>query len=157
MQIQKKFTEMGQYYIALWNLTTDVQKDELVLTSQDTVIVCEKGNIGLDETDEGIDTSNTGDIGFAIATMPVYIKVMAAIFIIILLTVSPYFFVMLISKTGMKVELPSLVYVAFFFTGLVMCILLGLLEYWILFVVLFGLIITLAILWIQNKGISGGE
>ena len=154
---QEKFTTMGVYYIALWNLTTNVQLDEIVMLSQDTVIVCQTGFVGLEDDDDDIDDSGTGSIDDAINSLPVYAKVIAALFIIILFTMSPYAIAVMISKTNLKVEIPSLLYVAFFFTGVIATIALGLLELYVFFIVLIGLIITFAILWLQGKKIGGEE
>ena len=155
--LQEKFTSIGVYYIALWNLTTNVQLDQVVMLSQDTVIVCQTGYVGLEDDDDGIDTSGTGSIDDAIKSLPVYAKVIAALFIIILLTMSPYAITVMISKTNIHVEIPSLLYVAFFFTGVIACVMLSLLEIYVFFIVLIGLIIAFAILWVQGKSIGGGE
>lgn len=158
MELQKSFYEIGQYYISLWNLTNNVQKDSLVMLSQDTVIVCTKGKVGLDSGNK-VNLDNTGgnSFGFVIATLPMYAKVLISLVIILTLTLTPLAFSMLLNKTNVKVDIPALLYVAFFFLGIVSCILLGVLDYWVLFVVLFGIIVTFAVLWIQDKGFSGGE
>jgi hypothetical protein len=51
-------------------------------------------------------------------------------------------------------EIPGLVYVAFFLLGVVIAIVLGLLEIWIILFVLFALIISFAIFWIQRQTAS---
>jgi hypothetical protein len=139
------FYKKGQYQMYVYNKTSIGGVKSLIYIS-DPITVC--------ENDINI-INNGGDLNFA--TIPLVYRILIALFIIIGLTLTPLALAMFLSKNGMNVKIPELVYVAFFFLGLVVSIAFGFLDVWILFVILFGLIVTLAILWIQRNGIGGGE
>lgn len=148
------FSSIGQYYIRLWNLTTNHVNDAIVEESQTSIVVCEESYLDIDIP---IDVDNVPSVDKAIKGLPVYAKVIFALFLIIIITMSPYAITVMISKTNIHVEIPSLLYVAFFFTGIIASVALGLLEMYVFFIVLIGLIITFAILWLQGKKIGGEE
>jgi positive regulator of sigma E activity len=58
--------------------------------------------------------------------------------------------------TDNHIELPNLVYIAFFFVGIAVSIMLGFLDAWVFFIIFFGLILTFVILWIRGQS-QGGE
>jgi hypothetical protein len=148
-----KFTQKGQYYIVLYN-TTDygtVLGSELYYSQ--VITVCDVG-LG----DPVTDTDTGGMIGLDFSGIPIFFKVIIALLIIVVLTICPYFLVVMIGRgTDNHIELPALVYVAFFFIGVVASVMLGFLEAWVFFVIFFGLILTLAIFWIRGKSGEGGE
>jgi hypothetical protein len=63
---------------------------------------------------------------------------------------------LLAKKTSVTfMDIPALVYVAFFLMGIVISCVLGYFEIWVIFFVLFALILVFAITWIQGKSNSG--
>jgi hypothetical protein len=148
-----KFTQKGQYYIVLYN-TTDygtVLGSELYYSQ--VITVCDVG-LG----DPVTDTVTGGMIGLDFSGIPIFFKVIIALLIIVVLTISPYFLVVMIGRgADNHIELPALVYVAFFFIGVVASVMLGFLDAWVFFVIFFGLILTLAIFWVRGKSGEGGE
>lgn len=86
-----------------------------------------------------------------IASLPLYVKIIVAIVIIVAITLIPMLVAVSLSKGNITIEIPSLVYVAFFFLGMITAVLLGFLDIWIFAIVLFGLILTFAILWVQKN------
>lgn len=147
-----EFTQKGQYYIVLYN-TTDygtVFGSEIYYSQ--VITVCD---VGLGDPVEDMDTGEITIIDFS--SIPVFFKVIIALLIIVILTICPYFFAVLIGRgTNNHIEIPSLVYIAFFFVGIVASVMLGFLDSWVFFIIFFGLILTLAILWIRGQS-SGGE
>jgi hypothetical protein len=145
------FTNIGQYYIVLYN-TTDygtVLGTELYYSQ--VITVCEKG-IG----DPVEDEETPGLYGFDFSDIPVFFKIIISLLIIIIVTITPYALISLINRGRVQVEIPGLLYVAFFFIGIIISIMLGFLDAWVFFIVLFGLIITFAIMWIRGQN-TGGE
>ena len=145
------FQKIGQYKISIYNKTADGKTKEFIGDS-DPVTVCK---VGFGQVDPIIDPPI--DPLFDFSDLPVLYKVIISLFIIICLTISPYFFAAMINQGRTSVEMPDLVYVAFFFIGVIVSIMLGFLEIWVFFVILVGLIITFAIFWLQGKDIGGGE
>jgi hypothetical protein len=96
---------------------------------------------------------NTSLYGFDIQSLPLIVKIILSFVIIIVMTLLPMLVSVMLSKGNISIEIPSLIYVAFFFVGMIIDILLGLLEIYIFAIVLFGLILAMAITWqIQTKG-----
>jgi len=139
-----KFSKPGTYHIRLYNLSTDdLSFDTLLYTSRSIQV--------------GDDTGKTGVGDIDLSNIPLLYKLLATLFITMGLTLSPLAMAMYLSKAGMKVQIPELVYVAFFFLGICISIAFGFIGIEVLFIILFGLIITLSILWLQRNGIAGGE
>lgn len=104
-----------------------------------------------------IASSPTGDaLTNFMDTLPLFVKIILAFIIILLCTISP-----LIATTSIKqgikiqsfqnIDIPALVYVGFFMFGIVITCLIGLLPYVVIAIVLIGLILAFAILWMQRK------
>lgn len=94
---------------------------------------------------------NTTIYGFDIQGLPVMVKIVIAFVIVIVMALLPMLVAVMLSKGNISIEIPALVYVAFFFTGIIIDILLGLLEMYVILIVLFGLIMTFAITWMMNN------
>lgn len=90
------------------------------------------------------------------STLPIFYKVLIALVIIIVLSITPFALGVFLAKANMSFKLPELLYVSFFFLGIIVTVFMGLLDAWVFFVVLFALIITFAILWLQ-RGLRSGE
>lgn len=138
----------GYYYIVLYNTTEYGTTINRTLLTSDIIHVCES------ETEGG---SNAGLENFDFSDIPILFKILISLFIIIILTISPYFFAAMINRGRTSVNMPDLVYVAFFFIGIAVCVMLGFLEIYVFFLVLVGLIVTFTILWLQGKSLGGEE
>lgn len=90
-----------------------------------------------------------------IDTLPLYVKIISSLVIIVVMTLIPMLVSVALSRENISINIPSLVYVAFFFLGMITTVLIGLLEIWIFGIVLFGLILAFAILWVQKKSEGG--
>lgn len=88
-----------------------------------------------------------------LSSIPAEAKVFLALIIIVVLALLPMLFaVMLAHGTQIEsIEIPALLSVAFFCLGVVISVMLQLIEIWALFFILFALIITFAILWVQRQ------
>jgi len=145
------FSSSGSYYIMVYNTTDEGNTLSEFIDISLTISVC---NI----PGSGYIPGQTGPLPdpFDFSDIPVLFKVIISLFIIIILTISPYFFASMINKGRVQIQMPSLVYVAFFFIGVVASIMLGFLEIWVFFVILVGLILTIVVFWLQGKDISSG-
>ena len=149
------FTEIGQYYIKLYNTSNFCSNKETIVGNGGnpsmTIAVCDKTSNPPSSSGD-----NIGGIGtFDFSGLPDFFKLIAALFIIIVLTITPYALALLLSKGNIQVQMPSLIYVAFFFIGVVASIMLGFLDSWVIIIILIGLIITFAILWLQGRNTQG--
>lgn len=137
------FPSEGSYYIILYS--TDgygAEINETICISNIPVVVCP------DNTPSG----GLSDLDFS--SIPIVFKVLISIVIIIVLTMTPYLLAVMISKTNIEVKIPELVYVSFFFFGMIISIVLGFLDAWVIFVVLLGIILTFAVFWIKGKEVG---
>lgn len=93
------------------------------------------------------------DIPDFITNLPLIYKLIIGVVIIVLLTLIPLIVSALLSrKTNITViDIPNLVYVSFFLVGVIVSVILGFFDIWILFFILMALILVLAILWVQRK------
>lgn len=94
---------------------------------------------------------------FNFGNLPPFIKIICALVIIIAMTITPMMLGYFLSRGNISINIPSLVYIAFFFIGVVASIMIGFLDIWVLFVIMFGLVLTFAILWIRKGSEAGGE
>ena len=92
--------------------------------------------------------------------LPFWVPYLIGVFITLFITMSPLIIGTYISRnTRMtKVSIPPLLYVGFFFFGLVVSVLMGFLPSWLPFVILFGMITFFAVQWLYGKkGEIAGE
>jgi hypothetical protein len=96
------------------------------------------------------------DTFFGIVISPI-IKIILAIIIIMILTLSPLIIATFLSVKGhfTQVSIPALVYIGFFFLGTSITCVIGFLDWSVLFIELLALIIAFAVLYISRKGESG--
>jgi hypothetical protein len=134
------FFETGEYYVMLFNIDSDGIMNELLYTST-SITVCDKAG------------SSTIVIDFS--TIPTMFKLLVSLLIIITLTITPYALASFINRGNVEIKMPGLVYIAFFFLGIAVSVLLGLLDAWIFVIIFFGIIITIALLWLRGQ--SEGE
>lgn len=132
------FTTKGEYQIFLYNITIGNKKDEQVYESQ-IITVCQK-------TGEG----ETPIFGFII---PDWLKLIFGIIITLMMTMLPLFISFALSKGNIDITIPPLVYVAFFFFGLIISCMppLNLLSPIIPLIILIGLIIAFAVMWVRGQ------
>ena len=134
------FSSTGEYHLYLYNLTTGLNIDKMVWHG-DNIIVCDKKTSGENEV-----------YGFII---PDWLKLIFAIIIILFITIAPMLISYMLSKGNVDINIPALVYVAFFFLGLCVTVVLGLLSIIIPFVILIGLILAFAIMWLRGSATGG--
>ncbi len=134
------FPAKGEYQLYLYNVTVGNKKDEIVYRGNNT-IVCAKGGGG---------TPSMGGFIF-----PDWLKIIVAVIITLIITVSPLLFSFALSKGRIEINIPALVYIAFFFFGLIVSVILGLLSIIVPFIILFGLIIAFGILYVSGKTEGG--
>ena len=92
--------------------------------------------------------------------LPFWVPYLIGIFITLFITMSPLIIGTYISRnTRMtKVSVPPLLYVGFFFFGLIVSVLMSFLPSWLPFVILFGMITFFAVQWLYGKkGEIAGE
>ena len=92
--------------------------------------------------------------------LPFWLPYLIGIFITLFITMSPLIIGTYISRnTRMtKVSIPPLLYVGFFFFGLIVSVLMDFLPSWLPFVILFGMITFFAVQWLYGKkGEIAGE
>jgi len=147
------FSSSGSYYIIIYNTTDNGNTLSEFIHRSGEISVCDVPDDDAIPGQTGTDPSTDP---FDFSDIPVLFKVIISLFIIIILTVSPYFFASMINKGRVQIQMPSLVYVAFFFIGVVASIMLRFLEIWVFFVILVGLILTIVVFWLQGKDISSG-
>ena len=105
----------------------------------------------------GLDDTVLGDTWYG---LPFWVPYLIGIFITLFITMSPLIIGTYISRnTRMtNVSIPSLLYVGFFFFGLVVSVLMNFLPGWLPFVILFGMITFFAVQWLYGKkGEIAGE
>lgn len=142
-----KFKSAGTYYLLLWNTSDNGLTLDTVLDSGNNAInVCPEDDGG-----------GGDDWGIDIGSMPIFIRVIIAIMIILCMTLSPLALGVFISKAGMNINIPSLLYIGFFFFGVAISCEIGALDWAVFFIILFGLIIAFAIIWLHGKDTGAGE
>lgn len=97
---------------------------------------------------------NKIDIGFGIVIPPL-IKIILGILIVVVMTILPMLISFALSRGGTSINIPALVYVAFFFFGLVISVILDFISIIVPFIILFGLVIAFAVMWLRGQ--STGE
>ena len=105
----------------------------------------------------GLDDTVLGDTWYG---LPFWLPYLIGIFITLFITMSPLIIGTYISRnTRMtKVSIPPLLYVGFFFFGLIVSVLMDFLPSWLPFVILFGMITFFAVQWLYGKkGEIAGE
>jgi len=90
-------------------------------------------------------------LSISIASIPYFIRIIIGVGITLMVTIIPLIIAMYLHKHRISINIPSLVYVGFFFFGLVVSTVFGFLPIWIIFVVLFGIILTFAITWLTGQ------
>lgn len=131
----------GRYYIMCYN-TTDYGTtwNEFVHRSL-TITVCPKsGGEGWDE-------------GETYYGLPYWVPYLIGVFITLFITMSPLIIATYITRktSYKKIDIPSLLYVGFFFMGLTVSVVMNFLPIWLPFVILFGMIIYFAVQWLYGK------
>lgn len=140
------FVTTGSWIIKLYNMDNNSLRKDLVWQSN-TVQVCEV-------QDKEITAKPSDFYGFVLSTE---IKIIIAVVIIMVLTLSPLIIATALSVKGhfTQVSIPALVYIGFFFLGTCLTCILGFLDWSVLFIELLALIIAFAVLYISRKGESG--
>lgn len=139
-----KFIEEGQYYIRLYNTTNyGGNIDSIVYTSQ-PIYVCE------DDTVSPWTPPSQGGEWYG---LPFFVPYLIGIFITLIITMSPLIIATYITRktSYKKIDIPALLYVGFFFMGLIVSVVTGFLPVWLPFVILFAMIMYFAIQWLYGK------
>lgn len=145
-----KFIREGKYYVWTYNSTSDGSDINEIIHWGGTITVCKSTGGG------GSGGNLPGGDDFGLSTLPVFYKIIIAVMIILCMTLSPLAIGIFISKAGMNVNIPSLLYIGFFFFGIGISCEIGVLDWAVFFIILFGLIIAFAILWLHGKDTSKG-
>lgn len=106
------------------------------------------------------DTTNT--TGFDDSSwygLPYWVPYLIGIFITLFITFSPLIIAVYITRKTKwkKIEIPPLLYVGFFFMGLITSVLMGFLPIWLPFVILFGMVVYFAVQWLYGSKSATGE
>lgn len=137
------FTETGEYYIRLYNISSEYTKMNSVYRSLN-IQVCDSI-----PDNEPVST-------FDFSKLPILYRLICTLFIVILATLTPIIINLFISKkTGKVLELPDILYVAFFFFGFIFSIAIGLADVLWLIIILIGLALFFAITWLRKN--NNGE
>lgn len=94
---------------------------------------------------------------FDLSKLPILIKVLVTLVLTIVLTITPLMMSFLISRGNIEIHIPSLVYVIFFFLGLIVSAMLGIFDIAYMFIILFGLILVIVLLWLRGRTNEAGE
>ncbi|PNX49477.1 MAG: hypothetical protein BV457_01580 [Thermoplasmata archaeon M9B1D] len=93
-----------------------------------------------------------GGVGFDwVNLIPGDFKVIIGVAIITIITIFPLIVAMQMNKHHISVNIPGLVYVAFFFLGLVTTTILGFFDAWVIFIILLGLIVAFGLAWLVGQ------
>jgi hypothetical protein len=130
------FTKAGTYDIYL----KELQNGVYITVAKCSVSVSE-------QTSENNQFDSLWD---AIENLPIVVKLIAGLLITLLVTLLPLIIGMALSKHN--IDMPNMIYVAFFFMGLGVSCGLGFLNWALFFVILLGLIIYYLVQYNQNKG-----
>lgn len=142
--VPKKLTEEGNYVIRLYNTTSAGASVDTLLFTSLPINVCPKEGGG---GGTGFDTG-TGWYG-----LPNWIPYLIGIFLTLFITMSPLIigtYITRHSRIG-KINIPPMLYVGFFYAGLIISVLMELLPLWLPFVILFSMIIYFAVQWLYGK------
>ena len=85
--------------------------------------------------------------------LPWFMPYIIGIFITLIITMSPLLLAVFITKKTRinKINIPNMLYVGFFFLGLIFNVLIGFLPIWLPFVILFAMIIFFTVQWLYGK------
>lgn len=92
-------------------------------------------------------------------SLPLWAKLIIGVFLTLFITILPVIIIILINRKSRRdINLPAMLYIAFFFFGLICSVLLGFLPDTIIFIVLFGLILGFLALYLTGNldKVTGG-
>jgi len=144
------FTDDGYYQVRLYNVTNEsglfgggyLVNNKLVNSSV-VIHVCEK---------TGTSGQTGGEGGWY--GLPYWTPYLLGVFLTLFITMSPLIIALYITRKSKHKELPkipALLYVGFFFMGLVISVQMTFLPFWLPFVILFGMIVYFAVQWLYGK------
>lgn len=131
-----KFPKTGEYHIVLYNISSANTKYLMVYRSNN-MQVCPL-----------IDDGEPNILGIQI---PEWVKLVIGVIIILFITIAPMLISYALSRGNIDIHIPALVYVAFFFLGTCISVALSLISIIIPFIVLFGLVLAFAIMWLRGN------
>ena len=88
--------------------------------------------------------------------LPYWVQYLIGIFLTLFVTMSPLIIGTYITRNSRieKINIPPLLYVGFFYFGLVISVLMDFLPSWLPFVILFAMIIYFAVTWLAGRQAS---